>query len=131
MDYFKQSLVDEVDRDADLQAGGIERVVRRGEVGVAALDFLVNVGPGDKEACLFHLEVGIQVHDGEVAAFHLLLAVEGHRRGIVDGSVILGVVVAVNTHLHVQHASDGEGSIQVAVDGELGQRQHLLVAARL
>ena len=97
----KQSLVDEVDRDADLQAGGIERVVRRGEVGVAALDFLVNVGPGDKEACLFHLEVGIQVHDGKVAAFHLLLAAEGHRRGVVDGRIVLGVVVAVHAQLHV------------------------------
>ena len=118
----KQGLVDEVDRDADLQAGGIQRVVWGGEVGRAALQFLVEVGPGDKEAGLLHLEVGIQIHDGKVAALHLLLAMEGHRRGIVDGSVILGVIVAVNTHLHVQHAGNGEGGIQVAVDGEFGQR---------
>ena len=31
----------------------------------------------------------------------------------------------------MQHVRDGERGVQVAVDGELGQRQHLLVAAGL
>ena len=105
-----------------MQAGGVEGIVGSGEVGIAAMDFLVEVGPSDKEAGLLHLEVGIQVQDGETAALQLLLPVEGHRCGIVGGSVILGVEVAVNAHLHVQHAGNGEGGIQVAVDGEFGQR---------
>ena len=111
-------LVHEVDRDTDLQAGGIERVMGSGKVGIAALDFLVEVGPSDEEAGLLHLEIGIQVHDGEVAALLFLLAVESHRGGIVCGGIVLGVVVAVNTHLHMQHARYGECGVQIAVDCE-------------
>ncbi len=112
--------VHEVDAHAHLQAGGVERVVRGGKVGVAAVDLLVEVGPGDKKSRLLHPEVGIQVHDHEVAALHLLLAVEGHRCRVIGRGVVLGVIIAVNAHLHVQHAGDGEGGVQVAVDGKLG-----------
>ena len=94
-------LVDEVDADAELQARGVERVVRCGKIGIAAVNLLIEMGPSDEEAGLLHLEVGIEVHDGKVAAFHLLLTMEGHRRGVVDGRIVLGVVVAVHAQLHV------------------------------
>ena len=93
---FEKS-VDEVDADAQLQSCRVERVVWSSEVGVSAVEFLIEVCPSDEEAGLLHLEIGIQVHDGKVAAFHLLLAMEGHRRGIVGGRIILGVIVAVHT----------------------------------
>ena len=105
--------------------------MRCGKISTAARNLLVEMSPGYEKPGLFHLEVGIQVHDGEAAAFDFLLSVEGHRGGIVGRCIILGVVITVNTSLNVKHMGDDKGGIQIAVNREFGQWKHLLVAARL
>ena len=83
------------------------------------------------EACLLHAEIGIHVHECEITALHLALVVEVHQRWVVGWGVVTGVVVAIGTQLHLQHFSHGKFDEQIAVNGKLRQRQHLLVAARL
>ena len=124
-------LIDEIHNHAELETARIQRIVGRVEVVVAAKNALVDMAVHHKEASLFHAEVGIGVHEGEIAALHLILVVESHRGRVVGWCVITGIVVAIDAKLAMEHPGYGELDIDVAVDRELGQGQHLGVARRL
>ena len=87
------------------------------------------------DACVFQVEVGIDVHYGVVAYLDAVVRVlevelpDGRR---VVRRVILGEVAHVGSQLHRQHLlRQLELQVEVAVERQVGQRQDVLVTALL
>ena len=81
-----------------------------------------------KKSGLLQLEVGICVHQRLVADEFLMLGVERHCGWLVSRSVLACIVAAVHTEVDVQHARYLKLEVQVAVDRQFGQRQHIFFA---
>ena len=120
--------VREINRQSELETAWIYWMVKGGEIFLSAEQPLVQVAVHHKKSGLLQLEVGICVHQRIVADEFFMLGVERHCGWLVSRSVVACIVAAVHTEVDVQHSGNLEMEVQVAVDRQFGQRQHLFLA---
>lgn len=127
----KESLIHKVDHDTHLEATGIEGIMRKREVVVATEHALVDVGEKDKETGTRQLHVDIGIHEGIVATLNLFLIAESHCCGLVGRGMIAGIIVKVDTELHLKHPGHAEVEKEIGINGEFGKREHIFVGRGL
>ena len=112
-------LVGKVNGNTHLEALRIKRIVRNRKIVVSTKSFAVDMGVGQVEPCFFKFEICKNVHYEEITTILLVLIIETHVGRVVVRSLIAGVVVAVNTQLHMEHTGDSELKVEIAIYGEL------------
>ena len=125
--------IHEVPRHAEAQDAVVERVAGRQEGCTAESG--IHVAHHDEEAGALEVHVHVDVDDGVVAQLHVVLAVLldailQQLRTIV-GSGILGEEAHVAAQIDGEHPGYLEVQVEVAVDVQVGDGQHVLLAALL
>ena len=88
---------------------------------------LVDVAHHHIETSTFQLEIGVEVHEWIVSDLYLPLVIECVGGGLESGSIILCVVAAVNSEIHMKHFCHTEANKKIGIYGEFRQREHVFI----
>ena len=120
--------VKEVPAQANAQGAFVQGVVGGEEIFLAAAA-RIDVAHHHEEACVLEVEVGIDVHNRIAAHLHSLgtfLNGELAKRGTIVGSVVLGEVAHVATHVAAEHLGNFKPKEEIGINIEVGNGKHIL-----
>ena len=124
-------LIGEVDGNSELEHVRIHRVVRQCKIIVAAEQAFVGVRIQNEESHHFQFTIDIGIHKRIVSYFRFVLCMEYHGCRLVCQTFVRGIIVAIDSKLHLRYFGYREQKIHAAGETKLGQRNYRRFAAFL